>query len=186
MKRTPVTKRSCTAALALALVAITSGSAHAASYTWNTTNGDWDLSATNWSSGASSSLPWAQTGTTSPLHDAYFGGSGYTVTLGATQVAANYLTFWGTTTITGGTLWVGNATASAVNASKTASIGSVLSRHGRGNRQPEWKQHAESERGGKRELSLLFEFQTGLREQWSSQYHGRHIQLLVRCQFFCE
>jgi autotransporter-associated beta strand protein len=107
----------------------------AANLTWNTTTGDWDLSALNWNPGP---IAWTQTSATVATNAAIFAGSdgavgAYTVTAGE-ALAAQTLTFNNTgyklySTGASKTITVTNAgNSGSVNFSvatgKTASVGS--------------------------------------------------------------
>lgn len=107
------------------LVVMWASSASADTLTWKTTTGTWDLSALNWDPGP---VAWTQTGTTSPLHDAIFGGTDgtYTVTLAGSQIAASNLTFNNSGyTLSGTSLFLGSGTVT-VASGKAATIGSVI------------------------------------------------------------
>jgi autotransporter-associated beta strand protein len=120
-------RRASTTMIAASLSVIALSASHAASLTWNGGSGNWDLSTANWSG----PVAWSQTSTTSPLHDAVFGGvdGSYTITIASgQQMAANFLTFNSSGyTITGGTLYLATGTpVTTVAANKTATINSAI------------------------------------------------------------
>jgi len=115
-------------AVRLALVAVMSSSAaplFAASLTWNSTNGTWDTSTTNWKFTANNTATnWTQTNNTTAVDDAIFAGAdgNYTITL-STQIAAGNVTFSNSGyNLTGSALFIPNNGAIIVAANKNATI----------------------------------------------------------------
>jgi autotransporter-associated beta strand protein len=121
------------AAITLAGFTLAAPALHAAPLTWQTTTGDWDLAATNWTGG----VAWTQTSTSDADNEAIFAGTdgaldAYVVTIGATTMAAEKITFDNSGyLITGGTLALRPTTTTngsiTVAAGKTATINSAIS-----------------------------------------------------------
>jgi hypothetical protein len=119
---------------AVIVLTLSAPAVFAADLTWNTTDGDWDLSATNWTPGP---VAWSQTSTSDASNAAIFAGTDGTlldphvVTIGATTMAAESITFNSSYyQITGGTLALRPTTTTSgtitVAANKTATIDSAI------------------------------------------------------------
>ena len=131
--------------LAAISLTLTAPGAFAADLTWDTVDdgagitagsGDWDLAATNWNDPAGN-VAWTQVAANDASNAAIFAGADgtldqYVVTIGATTMAAESLTFNSSGyLITGGTLAIkpassGNNGPIVVAANKTATINSVI------------------------------------------------------------
>lgn len=125
MKAARSPRNKLSAAVVLAMATLLDPSAQAASLTWGSSHGSWDLTSTNWNPGA---VAWTQTSSTSPSNDAVFAGAdgSYSIAIG-TQVAANCLTFANSGyTLSGSNLYLASTGTTSVAAGKTATINSVV------------------------------------------------------------